>query len=603
MPDFILDIETNGFLEKTTTTHSLVLRDIATGEPQSFADQPGHTHITHSLETCEMADMLIGHNIIKFDIPVLKKLYPGFSPQGTIMDTLVLARLVYPSIKDIDFEMQRKANLGLSHHYTLPGKLIGSHSLKAWGLRLGCYKGDYDGGWENWSEEMQTYCIQDTEVTLKLYNKLMSKGPSPRSIKLEHDVAQLMFEQEQNGFPFDVPKAVELMTELVQRRGELEEALQEAFPPYIQKTPFTPKVNNKARGYVKGFEIMKEKEIVFNPSSRQQVVDRLQHLYDWKPELETKSGAPKVDDDVLNSLPYPEAKLLAEYFMLQKRLGQISEGRQAWLKQERNGRIHGAVLTNGTISGRAAHAYPNIGQVPSVGAPYGAQCRELFHAPEGWALVGADMSGLELRCLAAELQKFDGGAYAREVLDGDIHTVNQKAAGLETRNQAKTFIYAFLYGAGAEKIGSIVGGSAAHGKALIGKFLKGTPAIAKLRKAVAKQCDKGYLRGLDGRKLPVRAPHAAVNLLLQSGGAVLCKEWLTIIKADLDALGLKHGWDGDYAFCAWVHDEVQIACKVALAQQIGQLCVDACAKAGINYDYGCPLTGEYKIGTNWKETH
>jgi DNA polymerase I len=224
--------------------------------------------------------------------------------------------------------------------------------------------------------------------------------------------------------------------------------------------------------------------------------------------------------------------------------------------------------------------------------------------PRGWLLVGADASGLELRCLAHFMAKWDGGKYANVLLDGDIHTENQHAAGLQTRNQAKTFIYAFLYGAGDAKIGSVVGGDAGEGRRLKNKFLRSLPALGRLVDAVQEASKRGYLTGLDGRRLHVRSSHAALNTLLQSAGALICKKWLLILEETLQKAGLKNGFDGDYAFCAWVHDEVQIACRnETIAKQVAHHAVSAVALAGDAFNFRCGLAGESKIGANWSETH
>ena len=267
-----------------------------------------------------------------------------------------------------------------------------------------------------------------------------------------------------------------------------------------------------------------------------------------------------------------------------------------------DGRIYGSVITNGAVTGRMTHNSPNVAQVPAVGVPYGKECRTLFRVPEGRALVGADASGLELRCLAHYMARYDGGAYMKEILEGDIHTANQKAAGLPTRDNAKTFIYAFLYGAGDEKIGSIVGGTRQDGKKLKNRFLKRTPAIAKLKAQVEHVAKtRKYLIGLDGRKLRVRAVYASLNLLLQSAGAILMKQALVILDDKLQKEGLTPGID--YEFVANIHDEWQIECDQKYAEFIGKTAVEAIAEAGVFFNFRCPLDGEYKIGKTWAETH
>ena len=592
----IFDIETDGLYDEVTKIHCLVMKSSVTGEVTTYTG----TDVEQGLRfLMKSGSVISGHNIIKYDIPVIKKLYPWWGIQkDKVFDTLVATRLIWANIKDNDNLLLKEGRL--------PGKLFGSHSLEAWGYRLGNYKGDYKGGWETFTQEMLDYCVQDVEVTSALYQKIVSKDYSQIALELEHQVAWLMAKQERNGFHFDMNKASDLLSRLVQRRGELERELKDYFGSWvIQLPPFVPKVNNKTRGYTKGVPVERSKTIEFNPSSRDHIADRLTTLYGWKPTVFTEGGKPQVDEVILGELDYPPCKLLTEYLTVQKRISQLFEGGQAWMKCEKQGRIHGSVNPNGAVTGRATHSYPNISQVPSSGSAYGRDCRELFTVPDGWTLVGADASGLELRCLAHYMAKYDGGKYGEVLLNGDIHTENQKAAGLSTRAQAKTFIYGFLYGAGDAKVGSIVGGTSSDGRELKTKFLRSLPALKRLTEAVREASKRGFLVGLDGRQLHVRSSHAALNTLLQSAGAIVCKKWLVLLDAQLQStLGYKHGWDGDYAFCAWSHDEVQIACRTKdIAANVMALATDCVTQAGEHFGFRCPLAGEAKWGTSWADTH
>ena len=596
MERILFDIETNGLLDELTMVHSLVLIDLDTGDLVSCADQEGYRSIEEGIDILYGAKLLVGHNIQGFDLPALHKTHQ-FDTDAELHDTLIMSRLIWSDLKHNDFRMLEK-----NPRSEFPKNLIGSHSLKAWGYRLGNHKDEYDGGWDAWSKDMQDYCEQDTRANLTFYEKILSKNPSDESVKLEHDFAHIIRKQERQGFNFDEAGAEKLLAKLQTRQAELEGELQEAFPPWEIREPFVPKVNNKTRGYVKGQLTYKVKEVVFNPASRDHIADRLQKLRDWKPTDFTAQGKPKVDEAVLAELDYPEAKVLNEYLLINKRIGQLATGSNAWLKLVKDGKIHGQVNTNGASTGRCTHNRPNIAQCPSVGAAYGTECRTLFHAPEGYALVGADLSGLELRCLAHYMARFDDGAYGDVVVNGDIHSQNQKAAGLPTRNNAKTFIYGFLYGAGPAKIGSIVGGSEKEGRKLIAKFMEATPAISFLRNKVAETVkEQGYLKGLDGRVLPIRSSHAALNTLLQSAGAVLSKKATVILYENLTAMG--YIWGVDYAQVAHVHDEVQLIARKEIADVIGQEAVKSFQQAGEYYNFRCPITGEYKVGHNWADTH
>ena len=604
---YLFDCETNGLLDELDVIHCIAAINPDTGKTIRGNDHGASFTVEYVLRLLMDADCIAGHNIIGFDIPAIQKVYPWFKPKGLIRDTLIMSRLIYTDLVERDFNFSKKAPL-------FGKNLIGSHSLEAWGMRLGEWKGDYAkeckaagiDPWARWNQEMDDYCVQDVVVTWKLWQKLLSKGFGEESIQLEHDVAPIIERQTRYGFLFDAEKARRLEEVLVTRRTELADKLREAFPPWEAKDGplFVPKRDNKTKGYVKGVPLQKYKTVVFNPASRDHIANRLTTLYGWKPVQFTDSGKAKVDETTLEGLKYPEAELLTEYLMVEKRLGQLSEGKQAWFKsiKKSTGRIHGRVTQNGAVTGRMTHSSPNLAQVPSCGAPYGEDCRELFCVPKGKKQVGADASGLELRNLAHFMARWDGGEYAEVILEGDIHTVNQCAAGLPTRNNAKTFIYAFLYGAGDEKIGSIVGKGRQAGAALKKKFLKGLPALDRLLTAVKSAANtRGYLIGLDGRKLHVRSDHAALNTLLQSAGAVVMKKALVILDRRLQELGYVPGVN--YEFIANIHDEFQIECDEDIAEIVGNAAVESIRAAGDHFGFRCPLDGEYKIGNNWKECH
>lgn len=438
----ISDIETDGLLDTVSKFHCAWTYDKDTEEWTPFV-QNLNDYIEFLNSKVLDGYKLVFHNGIKYDIPALSKLTNKdliSDWRDSCLDTLVLARLIYANIGDTDNRLMRSGRL--------PGKLFGSHSLKAYGYRLGVLKGTYgeqENAWDAYSPEMLEYCKQDVEVTRLLFDKLLNKGYPETAIQLEHDIAWLMAKQERNGFPFDSEKAVKLYAVLAEKRQELEEKLVKTFGSwYASKGEFTPKKDNKRMGYVAGCPMTKIELVTFNPSSRTHIARCLQ-LLGWKPTEMTPTGQPKVDETTLENLEFPEGKLVAEYLMLTKRIGQLAEGDMAWLKMVgSDGRMHGSVNPNGAVTGRATHSYPNVAQVPSCGSPYGPECRELFRAPEGWLQVGVDASGLELRCLAHFMYPYDNGAYAHEILNGDIHTTNQLAAGLPTRNDAKRFIYAYL---------------------------------------------------------------------------------------------------------------------------------------------------------------
>ncbi len=450
---YVFDLETNGLLAEVSRVHCAVLYDIDTDEIRGFRPH----ELGDFLTIYRKATMLIGHNIIGFDIPVIGKLY-RMTPAADceLIDTLPLARLIYSDIKQTDFPLAKawkkfkEARDQWETSYPdspfkgrqpkeFPGQFVGAHSLEAWGYRLGHEKkGDYSkemkakglDPWAEFNEDMYEYMLQDARVNVGLYRHLVEQeGYSDLAVSLEMDCQALVCRMERNGWPLDIKAAQELYAKLCQRRHELEKDLVDAFPPWrVRLEDFVPKRNNKTKGYIAGVPVERWETREFNPASRDHIADRLTDKYGWKPTEFTDGGQAKIDDEVLQRLPFPEAKLLAEYFMIQKRLGQLGEGAQAWLKQvSKKGRIHARYNSNGALTGRATHSNPNIAQVPSVGAQYGWDCRVLFHVPAGWTQLGADQSGLELRCLGSFMAAFDGGKYIDIVLHGDIHWQNAKA--------------------------------------------------------------------------------------------------------------------------------------------------------------------------------
>lgn len=446
----VFDLESDGLLDEMTVIHTLHMYDTETGKflrfnGGAFADGTPAERDGSVAEAVQMlvdADAICGHNIIGFDIPAIRKLYPEFAPRGRVHDTMIYTRLIWPHLAEIDAAAIKKWKRPEGF-----GKLVGSHSLKAWGIRLGVHKGDYTGGWAQFTPEMEQYAAQDVVVTKALWELIQTKAPHDESAQLEHDVAAIIAMQERFGFGFNVEAAERLEIELRGRKAELEDQLRAAFPPWEQRlADFIPKRDNKKLGYKTGVPVPRSKLVSFNPASRDHIADRLKTLHGWEPVEFTETGKPKVDETTLGGLEYPEAKLLVEYLTLDKRIGQLAEGAQAWLKRVKNGRIHGRVNTLGAVTRRMTHSYPNVAQVPSVGAPYGKECRSLFHVGAGNKIVGCDAEGLELRMLAHYMAKYDGGTYADTVVNGtkedatDVHSVNQRIVGLNSRNSAKTFI-------------------------------------------------------------------------------------------------------------------------------------------------------------------
>ena len=626
MKRVIFDIETNGFLEKLDRIHCLCIRDIDTGETLSCTDDDDkYPGIVEGLKILDQAETLIGHNIIHFDIPAIQKVYPEFlkfNPLHTdkyLFDTLICTRVIWQDLRNIDFERRNKVK---REENKLPGEYIGRHSLEAWGHRLKVLKGDYakekrkellqkgipenevsDAVWATWNVEMQDYCEKDVDVTWALYQRIVKENFPMDCLNRERDFHMLMQLQMNAGWPFDTEKAHKLLGQTTARYNEIREELHKVYPGYEVRKPFTPKRNNKVKGYIKGKVFFKREFVTFNPASRDHIAKFFKEKYKWKPKQFTpKDGKPKIDEDILNDLPYPEAALIAEYLQLEKIIGYLGTGKNSWLKSERDGRIYGRIDTAGTVTGRCSHSKPNVAQVPSVKKPWGKECRELFITMPGYKLVGVDASGLELRCLAHYLAKYDKGAYIQEVTKGDVHTVNQIAAGLSTRDEAKTFIYAFLYGAGDLLLGKFKNGTRQAGKKLRSKFLANLPALRKLIKKIKKKVQlNSEFKGLDGRIIRTKQQHSALNYLCQSAGAIIMKQATILFYYKLHEQGFVFG--NDYVFVGNIHDELQTLVKEEHAETVGQLAVKAIIEAGEVLNFKCPLDGESKIGNNWSETH
>ena len=588
MRRMFFDLETDGLDPD-------VIHCIAVGEEGHPVWSYGPDQIKEGLEMLCEADELIAHNGIGYDFKVIEKLYPTWPFKGKRVDTLVLSRLIRADLKNEDFEFNWAVE-------EMPRRMYGSHGLKAWGLRLqknlgsGFLKGDYDGGWEHWSQEMQDYCEQDVKVTMALYKYLKPDAWPQEALDMAHQISTIAEDIGKAGWTFDEAKAGKLYAELCTRREELDHELQDLFEPWEVHETFIPKRNNKTLGYIEGEPFIKTTVVNFNHNSRRHIEFCLTKKYGWKPSKKTPQGHAIIDEVVLGNLDYPEAKKLSELFLIQKRIGQLAEGPQAWMKKvDSDGKLRHRIICPSTRTLRCTHIQPNLSQVPAVRLPYGQQCRELFTVDPGYSLVGTDLSGLELRCLAHFLD--DGGAYAKEILDGDIHTTNQKAAGLDTRDQAKTFIYALLYGAGDTKIGSIIDKGAKEGKLLKERFMEALPAFRTLKKAVEQASKRGFIKGLDGRQVKVRSAHAALNTLLQSAGGLICKKWLCLVDQEIKAQGI------DAQIIAWVHDELQISVKKGSEQDVCDIARRSAEKAGESFGFRIAVGADATIGGTWADTH
>ena len=548
MKRICLDIETDGF--DPSHIWCVGTEDIDTGETRLFLESDR----LKFREFMRDVEEVLGFNVLQFDLPILDSLWGVRVPVDQVTDVLILCQLEQPGRE-------------------------GGNSLEAWGGRLRFPKMDMEKEdfYRGYTEDMGIYCMNDVRLTVKLYHHItsvMSGRFSKDSIRLEHQVKAITSRQEVNGFYLDEFKAMSLSADFSERLTDITEKMQEIFPP--KEIQLKTKVKYEP----------------FNPGSRKQIAERLMER-GWVPEKHTEKGNVVVDETTLASIDMDEAKVLAEYLMLQKRAAQV----KSWLEaiNPKTGRVHGRVLTLQTITGRMAHASPNMAQVPAVYSPYGAECRGCWTVPsDKKALVGIDASSIELRMLCHYMKDED---YTTQVVSGDIHTYNQQLAELPSSDQAKTFIYALLYGAGAAKIGSIIGKGAAEGQQIMDRFFLNLSSFQDLKTKVNKAAERGWIAGLDKRTLHIRTVHASLNTLLQGGSAILMKRALVIFDKLIKEQGL------NAIFVANVHDEWQLEVDKDHGDMVGKLGVDAIKRAGDYYKLRCPLDGEYKVGTSWAETH
>lgn len=569
----IWDIETDGL--DPTVIHCLVTMD-EDGNLKRYNHEVGN--FQEGLTSLQEADLLIGHNIIGFDLQVIHKLYPGWSTPASLRDTLVCSRLAWPHRRDLDFKLK-----------DFPRELIGSHSLKSWGMRLGYEKyayGEREDAFERWSPELEDYCVRDVEITRRLWSLFLEERLPPDAVMLEHELHDICEVMTWRGIGFDREAAEKLYARLLAEKDQLEMELQEVFPP--------KQIQMKT----------KVKEIPFNPGSRVQIGERFR-AQGWAPSEFTPDGRPKINDVILSELSdtYPEAIPLNRYLLIQKRIGQLADGKRSWLGAcDEGGRIHGRAITcGGTISHRMVLHSPNLTQVPNINAEFGKECRALFCAPPGYKLVGTDLSSIELRMLAHALAYWDDGKFAAEVESGDPHQVTADQFGI-SRRQGKLVNFSLIYGAGDQRLGQAIGGDRKEGRNLRRRFYDANPAFRKFVESVQKKTeDEGKLRGLDGRTLYPRSTHSAVNLWIQNAAAIVAKRATLLHFLFLEVQGVRHPID--FTLAVFAHDEWQLEIIESEAAMASELALHAMKEAGVYYDLKVEITGETKVGQTWADTH
>lgn len=606
----IWDVESNGLLQEATKLHTIQCGTAEGEDVTVYCDAlPGYPSIAEGLKRLSAADKLIGQNVVNFDLPLLEKLHPGTVRLEQMIDTLLLARLMDPTER--------------------------LNSLAAWGERLGVRKGDYEGPWDVCTQAMLDYAAQDVITTRALWNHTKHVMEwSEKLIDVEHKFAWVIHRMEQNGFTLNVQAAQALDAELRGDLATIERDLQAAFPPLERTETFTPKANNKARGYVKGVPFIKRRLEPFNPASRHHVAERLK-LLGWSPKEFTPDGHPKVDETTLNTLPWPQARLMVRYFTVLKALGQLSDGKQGWLKLVRStGRVHGRVNTIGCAPGRCAHNSPNMAQVSKKDR----RMREVWIPRSGWRLVGVDGEGLQARALAHYLHRFDGGAFAKRVHEGskkdrtDVHSANlaelsrarvilvplDAAADVwdKGRDGSKRCLYACWFGARDRKLGWTAKDGAKNAglpvpkvpdtelgklaRVALNRAITGFDKLSDQIQRTAKE--RGYLISPLGRHVPIRSPHSALVFLMQAVESDTMKTAAVLFHFEVAPA---RGWvEGrDFAYCAHVHDEAELECRPEIADELGQAYADCITEAGVRLGLRCPLAGSPHVGDSWSAVH
>ena len=615
MNEIILDLECDGLYDTLTKIWVIGVKDVETGRTQFYSDEespPTDGSLQEGLRVIQGAEKVIGHNLIDYDYPVIEKLLEVELDYDKVFDTLVVSRLLNPD--------RRKPS-----NYT--GK-SGPHSLDAWGCRVGKAKPGHDT-WDVFDTAMLRRNRGDLEVNNLVYSVLRSeiKGHNwSHAIEIEHKIRRIITRQEHNGVNFDLSRAHDLLTTLDDKVKCIDDELLPNLPKSCKSWGTTiskPFKNNgdrlkRVNDWFDQFDDCSS-DLVAGPFTRLDWIEMnlgsmaqvKKHLLaagwqptEWNYNDNGDKTSPKLTEDSYGTISGNIGSLIKDRLLLKHRRSQI----QGWVDRVRHdGRLSAGANTCGTNTRRFRHV--NVVNVPKA-KDYiflGKEMRSLFCAPKGRRIVGHDASGLELRMLAHYMNDpefTEAVIYGKESDGTDIHTVNQRLAGLPTRDDAKTFIYAFLYGAGNEKIGSIVGGDANAGAALKRRFLKNLPALAELIKKVKKASGKGWLRGLDGSKIFMRRgpdgsvlTHKALNTLLQSAGAIVMKESIVVLDeavsyTSIDALKVLD-----------MHDEAQWDVALKDCKEYMELAEMSLVKAGENLEMKVPLAAEAKMGLNWMETH
>ena len=603
------DIEADG-LHDASRVHCISVVDLDNDNP---VEEYGPNQIAAALKRLSGTTYLTGHNIIGYDLPTLQRLHDWAPPAScTIVDTMVAARTILPNLDDIDDQIAAIGKVKM-------GKLRGRYSIEAFAMRLGLAKIGADiEDFSEFTAEMMARNANDTLVCKRIWQFLRPDSYPAEALELEHRVSRICSRITADGVPFDVNAAKHLQRQWTERRAELGAQLSKQFPGV-------------------------------NLNSRQQLGALLEAKGWLAPERTPKTNQPRITDEVLETIPqtFPEFSGLAEYDILRRRLAQLSDGNEAWLKHvDAKGKIHCGVVHVGTPHGRAKHVSPNLAQTPNPkrGKVFAAECRGLFRTNNDWVFVCCDQAGLQDRAIAHYLFPFDQGAYAKAYLTNGFDPHWKSAADLNLiangatldkqnkvhaalREGCKSFRYGFFFGTGAPGAGHIVNNiirTVQHidansglqkqffgetrpnetklkqiGKVSREKFEAGIPGLRRLRANLQAHVeDFGYLKALDQRRVPCSAQYKALNFQVTSAEAVICKRWLANVFDELNQK-YRYGWEGDCTIVLWIHDEIAVCCRPEIADEVGKIMVKYAREPGEFYGLKLALDAEYKISKSW----
>lgn len=626
---WIADLEANGFLDVATTVHCGVFIHLETEEIRSFSPIDGPDYISDMLSFMDSCDSLCFHNGFGYDFPLLKKLF-NYEYKGKKVDTLIMSRLQNPK-RPVPYNCPIKNR---------------PHSIETWGYRVGLGKPEHDD-WEKFSPEMLHRCKEDVRIGLLTYLALVEEQKNYEwdgAIRLTNKLFEILQKQEQYGWLVDQEQIDKSLSVLKHWTNRIDKALYPRLPiireieeskvkgeyKYVKK-PFLKngKYNSHVLKWLEKVGLNPEDRPIGGPHSRVRFrkvdLDKSKEVKEWLLALgwipekwnyndNGERTSPKLDkEDPFDGITSAIGRLVARRVQCKQRRS-IIEGWSNIIRPD--GRIP-SVVANLAETGRATHR--NIVNVPNADAFFGKWMRKIFTCKEGYSLVGTDSAGCQLRMLAARMGDPD---YMETIVNGDkdkgtdMHSINQRAAGLATRGQAKTFIYGFLFGAGDEKIGTIVGGGAAEGKKLKEQFLKGLPALGKLIEDLKEEWKSnaktrngrwgveyydGWVKGLDGRPIFIDSEHKILVYVLQSDEAIMMTAAYNLLYNRCIKRGWK--WGEDWAYVCWYHDEYTAEVKEEIAEEFRLMAEQAIVDAGKHFKIKCPHEGEGQIGNNWYEIH